>query len=330
MKVKIMQVMAACLSLLFSPSLAKAQFTITTNDGAITIAKYIGGGDVIVPSMTNGWPVKSIGNSAFIFLPSLTSVTIPASVESIGNNCFENSTNLSSVILTNGLKSMGQAAFHLCSSLTNITLPNSVTNIGQGAFDSCRKLTEIKIPTGLGTIQRFTFVNCSGLTNVTITTNVVSIQDGAFELCNLSAISIPASVTNLGAYAFYACTNLTAVYFQGDAPTADATVFSGGNPTMVYYLPGTSGWTPQFGGVSALLWNPLMQSQGGSFGVKTGQFGFDIAGTADIPIVIEACTDATSGNWTPQQACFLTNGSIHFTDLSWTNYPGRIYRVRSP
>ena len=26
----------------------------------------------------------------------------------------------------------------------------------------------------------------------------------------------------------------------------------------------------------------------------------------------------------------LTNGSIYFSDAAWTNYPARIYRIRSP
>ena len=39
----------------------------------------------------------------------------------------------------------------------------------------------------------------------------------------LTSVTIPASVTSIGDYAFYGCTGLTSVYFQGNAPTADST-----------------------------------------------------------------------------------------------------------
>jgi hypothetical protein len=32
----------------------------------------------------------------------------------------------------------------------------------------------------------------------------------------------------------------------------------------------------------------------------------------------------------PLQTCKLTNGSIYFSDPQWTNYPARLYRIRSP
>ena len=54
------------LLLLLALPAARAQFTYTTNNGAITITGYTGpGGDVIIPSMTNGLPVTSIGTAAF-------------------------------------------------------------------------------------------------------------------------------------------------------------------------------------------------------------------------------------------------------------------------
>jgi PKD repeat protein len=47
------------------------------------------------------------------------------------------------------------------------------------------------------------------------------------------------------------------VYFQGNAPSADSTVFSGDTGT-VYYLPGTTGWYSPFGGLSAVQLNPFV------------------------------------------------------------------------
>src|SRR5207249_8042551 len=79
------------------PASVQAQFTFTTNNGAITITGYTGsGGDVVIPSATNGYPVTSIGDSAFLFNSGVTSVTIPDSVTNIGNRAFKICTSLTS------------------------------------------------------------------------------------------------------------------------------------------------------------------------------------------------------------------------------------------
>jgi hypothetical protein len=64
--------------------------------------------------------------------------------------------------------------------------------------------------------------------------------------------------------------------------------------------------------------------------VKSNQFGFTITGTTNIPMVLEASTNLSTAGWSPLQTCTLTNGSIYFSDPDWTNYPARIYCIRSP
>jgi hypothetical protein len=120
------------------------------------------------------------------------------------------------------------------------------------------------------------------------------------------------------------------VFFMGDAPPGGFYAFySGVNPTL-YYLPGTYGWDQWFVGPPAVLWNPQMQTSGASFGVRTNRFGFTIAGTPNIPMVVEACTSLAQPAWVPLQSCTLTNGSLYFSDPQWATYPGRLYRIRSP
>ena len=77
-----------------------------------------------------------------------------------------------------------------------------------------------------------------------------------------------------------------------------------------------------------MLWNPLVQTSGSSFGVRAGQFGFTITGTSGLVIVVEASADLA--NWTPVGTNTLTGGSSYFSDPQWTNYPARFYRLRSP
>src|SRR5260370_4169527 len=116
-------------ALLALPALVQAQFTFTTNNGAITITGYntAAGLDVVIPAMTNGYPVTSIGNYAFV-RSGISNVTIPSGVTSIGVGVFQQCTRLASVTIPNSVTSIGFRAFIDCISLTNVTIPNSVTN----------------------------------------------------------------------------------------------------------------------------------------------------------------------------------------------------------
>jgi hypothetical protein len=93
-----------------------------------------------------------------------------------------------------------------------------------------------------------------GLTSIMIPQSVTSIGSSAFEYCDsLTSITIPNSVTSIGSSAFADCTGLKAAYFQGNAPSADCTVFQGDSVT-VYYLPGMTGWGSSFACVPTAAW----------------------------------------------------------------------------
>ncbi|MBE6663129.1 MAG: hypothetical protein E7602_01340 [Ruminococcaceae bacterium] len=72
-------------------------------NGTITITAYNGEvtTSINVPATINGFPVTTIGSSAFACCNSLTSVTIPDSVTSIGSSAFYGCTNLTSVTFKN-------------------------------------------------------------------------------------------------------------------------------------------------------------------------------------------------------------------------------------
>jgi hypothetical protein len=204
-----------------------------------------------------------------------------------------------------------------------------VTSIGDWAFEFST-LTSLTIPDGVTNIGDYAFEFCTSLANVTIPASVTDIGDYAFEVCvSLTSVTIPDGVTNIGDYAFDYCTSLNSIYFTGNAPTADSTVFESDLAT-VYYLPGTTGWSNPFAGLPALLWNPLIQTSDASFGVQSNEFGFNITGTANIPIVVEAATNLASPLWTTLTNINLANGLFYFSDPHWTNYPERYYRIASP
>jgi hypothetical protein len=290
------------------PTAMQAQFTFTTSDGVATITGYTGsGGAVNIPSSTNGFPVTSIGENAFIDVFTITSVTVPDSVTSIGYE-----------------------AFGMCTNLTGVTMPNSVTNIGDYGFFRCSSLTNITIPSGVTTIKVEAFGLCPSLTNVTMPNGVTNIQGGAFEDCtSLTVVTIPQNVTDIENGAFDGCSSLTGLYFQGNPPTLGANAFAGVSAAAtVYYLPGSAGWGTMFDNFPAVELNPPLQIS--DVGVQSDEFGFSFAGTNDQVIVVQACANLATANWQPIQTNTLSGTNFNFIDSQWRNYPCRFYRLRSP
>ena len=167
---------------------------------------------------------------------------IPSGVTSIGDYAFSGCSGLTSITIPSSVTSIGEAAFMSCTSITGITIPGSVTSIGWFTFLGCSSLSSITIPSSVTGIGNNAFEFCYGLTNVTIGSGVTSIGNNAFDLCGLTSVTIPSSVTNIGDYAFASCPNLISVFFQGNPPIADSTVFTGDTNATAYYLPAATGW----------------------------------------------------------------------------------------
>jgi hypothetical protein len=320
-----------------SPVLAQ-DYTYTTNSGAITVTGYTGsGGAVNIPSTLGGLPVTSIGNHAFEFNTSLTSVTIPIGVTNIGDDAFWACTGLTNVTIPNGVTNIGKGAFYLCAltsvtiptnvitildfafnlctNLTSVTIPGSVTSIGTGAFSQCYSLTNVTIGFGVTGIGISAFMGCP-LISVTIPDSVTSIGSHAFWGCNkLASVTIPASVTNVGGYPFLACSSLSAITVVTNNPiysSLDGVLFDKNQTTLLEYPAGAASQYTVPNSVTSITSNAF--------------YGCNNLGSITIPssvtnIGAEAfreCTNLTI-------VCFLGNAPIGGLTVFFGDYNVTVY-----
>ena len=223
------------------------QITVPGTVAAIGAAAFAG--CVSLASATLQAGVVRIGDNAFAGDKLLSNMNIPGSVENIGINSFANCSGLMNVTFAEGLQTIGTQAFSGCTSLTQIDIPSSVTSIGNydNAFFNCTSLTDINVSTDNNnyshidgvlfnkaktqlifypqgktatsyTVPEVTtsifdraFKKCTKLQNVVITDGITSIGENAFESSGLISVSIPSTVSNIGASAFSDCIKLTSV-----------------------------------------------------------------------------------------------------------------------
>ena len=288
--------------------------TIIKCDASVTKA--------VIPSEIQGFPVTSIGDSAFHGCKSLTSVTIPSSVTSIGGGAFDGCTGLKSIEVSaenqnyssaDGiLYNKDQSQLILCpKGITGpVTIPGSLRIIGGGVFSWCTGLTDVTIQTGVTGIGEYAFSGCTGLTDVTIPSSVTSIGKDAFYGCTgLTSVTIPGSVTSIGYAAFDKCTGLTDVTFLGDAPdviAADAFLPSFlKDVVMLHYREGASGWTsPTWNGYAASS-DPLIirtQPNDVTGAAADGKVSFTVKAWGETPLAISGTIRPPAGRSIPAAA----------------------------
>jgi len=198
-------------------------FDYYIDGGEVIITRYHCDSDTVaIPAEIEGLPVTTIGQNAFNSCGTITSVTIPDSVNTIGESAFNSCWNLASVTFSDFLTTIGETAFYNCQQLGNPSFPDTLVSIGRFAFGSCLGFTELTLPDSVTTIEEKAFAYCS----------------------NLTAVNLPASVTVIGAGAFSNCSSLTEFIVDAANPeysTLDGVLFNDNITTLVQFPAGLGG-----------------------------------------------------------------------------------------
>lgn len=312
----------------FSGCTSLTNVTIPYNLRSIGNSAFFGTG-LLQLNLPDG--LTSIGTSAFAYCAALSQLKLPNGLARLGAQAFDMCRSLTNVTIPNSLASVPGGAFNDCSSLENVTLPNRLMSIGSSAFNGCRVMNVV-IPQTVTNIGDWAFANCAYLTNITLPESLLNIGSWCFAWCSsLTNATIPGSVLSIGDGAFRISTNLTGVFFTGNPPSLGGPeVFYRDTNATVYYFPGTTGWGPTFGGRPTVLYNAVIQTVAPDFGVHANRFGFSIAGTPNIPVLVEGSVSVVNSAWLPMLSCNLTNGSVAFSDPDWAHFSARFYRLRWP
>ena len=180
--------------------------------------------------------VTSIGDNAFQECTSLSTITIPNSVDDVSASALTETAWYNNqpdglvyagkvaykykgtapegteITIKEGTLSITASAFRDCSGISKITIPASVSSIGEWAFYGCSGLTSINVPSGVTSIERYCFYGCTALTTITIPESVTTIGESAFSGCSgLDNIVIPNNVSAIGVAAFSGCSGLTTI-----------------------------------------------------------------------------------------------------------------------
>lgn len=126
---------------------------IQDNDSFVSILGYEGEPtELVVPEQLDGRSVKEICAEAFMNETTLTSITIPGTVEMVGSSAFEGCTALESVVFAGEPLSewsytrISSCAFKGDTALSNVVLPENLREISEETFAGCELLEEIEFP----------------------------------------------------------------------------------------------------------------------------------------------------------------------------------------
>ena len=181
-----------------------------------TIAEQAFSENEYATTITLSEGITTIEDRAFQACKNLLTVNLPQSITSIGEFAFFNSNKLRAINLSDNLTSIGAYAFYDCENLDNIVIPASITNLNKYLFAYCENLKNISLPNTLQSIDACVFMFCEALEEITLPINLKTLGSQCFRGCNLSSITIPASVEIFNGSSFIDCVNIREIIIESN------------------------------------------------------------------------------------------------------------------
>ena len=115
--------------------------------------------DIVIPNTYNGKPVTGIGDFAFSGCTDITSVVIRDGVASIGNGAFSGCTSLATIDFSNSVRLVGNCSFGGCA-FENLSIVG-LEVMGPWAFAGCELLESIVVSSTLVWVAWDAFRGCT-------------------------------------------------------------------------------------------------------------------------------------------------------------------------
>lgn len=129
----------------------------------------------------------------------LETVSFGTLINTIPDNLCMNTTSLQKIELQSvkaSLRTIGKNAFKGCTSVEEVTIPKGILTVSNSAFEGCSGLTDVTI--AAKTINAKAFAECTNLKTVKMEEGVTTIQGMAFANTQISAVTIPSTLTTAG------------------------------------------------------------------------------------------------------------------------------------
>ena len=135
----------------------------------------------------------------------MESIALPSTVQKIGSSAFRCCSNLTKIVLNDGLVSIGKGLLQECESLESITIPPSVNEISYFAFGCCTSLQEVVLNGRIKKIGEAAFYQCRSLQSINLP-HIEVIGKTSFKGCrSLREVGLNEETEEIGKDAFEEC-----------------------------------------------------------------------------------------------------------------------------
>lgn len=159
---------------------------------------------VTIPTTIGEYTVAAIADQAFFSYSNLSSVILPEGLTTIGDYAFANCEAMTSVSFPSTLTTVGAGSFYGCDTLASVNFSaTALKSIDANAFADCPMLSSVTFPATLADIGAYSFANCTALTAITLPEGVAAVGTQAFYNCTaVASLTLPASLVEIGEWAF--------------------------------------------------------------------------------------------------------------------------------